>query len=140
MFFRESAKERYDKDMEIVQDTAERRKITNDFGRLKKTVKQMLLFCNEYPGEQPNDPGELAVWLESLNEAVLAVEVALREELYPQNSDKVMSQSAVAATEVSAAVKDLEKHRSLPSNTPEEVALWFAGKEQASKKRKKSNS
>ena len=98
----------------------------------------MLLFCNEYPGERPNDPGELAVWLESLNEAALAAEVALREELYPQNPNKVMSQSAVAAKEVSAAVKDLEKNRSLPTNTPEEVVLWFAGKEKASKKRKAS--
>ena len=100
----------------------------------------MLLFCNEYPGERPNNPGELAVWLESVNEAALAAEVALCEELNPQNPDKVMSQSAVAAKEVSTAVKDLEKHRSLPSNTPEDVALWFAGKEKASKKRKKGDS
>ena len=45
MFFRERAREGYDKDMAIVQpDTAERRKIRKDFGRLKKTVKQMLFF------------------------------------------------------------------------------------------------
>ena len=78
------------------------------------------------------------MWLESLNEAAQSAEVALCEELYPQNPDKVMSQSAVAAKEVSAAVKDLEKNRSLPTNTPEEVVLWFAGKEKASKKRKAS--
>ena len=140
MFFRERAKEGYDKDMAIVQDNAERRKIRNDFGRLKKTVKQMLLFCDEYPGERPNDPRELAVWLESLNQAVQSAEVALREELYPQNPNKVMSQSALVAKEVSAAVKEFEEHRSLPSNTPDEVVQWFAGKEKASKKRKKCNS
>ena len=78
------------------------------------------------------------MWLGSLNQAAQSAEVALRQELYPQNPDKVMSQSALAAKEVSAAVKELEKQRSLPSDTPDEMVQWFlAVREKASKKRKK---
>ncbi len=142
-FFAEEAREGYEKDKELMKDDTgdtakkEKTRIRNDFTRLKKTVKLMLLFCDEYPSPQPKNPQERQAWLVQLREKATAAESKMHDILYPDKPDKSMTQSTLTATEFKSMVKSWENEQRLPEDTPEEVVSWFAdGTTSKNKKRK----
>ncbi len=140
-FFSELAKEGYERDLAMDLDPTFRKKLRNDFGRLKKTVKLMLLFCDNCPRERPRSPSELQDWLTELRNVSQQAESAMRMELYPDEPKKSMVQSALTAKEVSAQMKswdDIESSsfRSLPIDTPEDTVKWFLGVDKSGAKRR----
>ena len=144
-FFAECARAGYEKDKAVADiDAKERTKIRNDFTRLKRTVKLMLLFCDSYPGERPSDPAELPDWLASVRLLGCSAEASIKQRLYPDQPEKVMSQSAIAAKNVTNKIKEWEdsasvEHRTLPGNMPEETREWFSTERTTGKKRKRNN-
>ena len=143
-FFSTRARDGYERDKihETTSnvDDATKKKIRNDFTRLKKTVKLMLLFCDSYPTERPSgDAAALSKWLTSLRELGDNAESQIRQILFPGEAEKTVSQSALTATSTKNIVKEWEKERSLPGDTPEEIRQWFAGERVGGKKKRKAN-
>ena len=143
-FFAERARAGYDEDKALDMDATETKKVRNDFTRLKRTVRLMLLFCDAFPSEKPNDPTELASWLAALREMATQAEATMRSLLYPDNPNKVMTQSALTGKAISMVTKEWEDgtsefQRQLPDNTPNETKSWFLMTDKVSGKKRKRN-
>lgn len=98
----------------------ERSKIKNQYKRLKRTIKTMLYFCDEYPGSPPEDPTHLITWQRKLT--LLAEQVFKdMEKALPVSSSRV-TQAALTKAEI---VKVWDTTKQPPVNTPDEIIVHF---------------
>ena len=143
-FFAEMAKAGYEKDKDTAGVSQEEKKKTrNDFTRLKRTVKIMLLFCESYPSPRPTNAADLQQWLSDLRRMAVEAENSLRTLFYPEIPEKIMLQSALTGKAITSAMKEWEnvdssEHRDLPENTPVEIIEWFAGAAKTAEKKRKA--
>ena len=129
-FFSDRARAGYEKDKSMEMTPKERTRIRNHFVRLKRTVKLMLFFCEEYPRERPSNAQELSVWLSELRAMGALAEVQMREVLYPDEPNKNMVPSALTNKAIAEKVRLWEdpssnSYHSLPESTPEATKDWF---------------
>lgn len=86
----------------------------------KKVVKTILYFCPEYPPPIPQDSTGLVEWKKSLKKMTKEAVAKMRKEI--PNPPKLLTPSYI---EKSSIVKDWDKCKKLPKNTPKMVFDHF---------------
>lgn len=135
-FFLEQVPEGYEKDkkefLDKDVDSDTRKKLCNQFTRLKKCVKILLMFCNNYPRPRPTSGMDIKEWEIEIRQLGRDAEARLRSVLFPDDPNKEMTQNTLAT---SKECKQWEKetsemYRELPANTPVDTLAWWLGKQQ----------
>lgn len=93
----------------------EQGKIKNRYKKLKKAVKVLLLFCDHYPREVPEDPKELSKWIRETTSSAGAA-VKRLSEAYPGEVPEQLKISHL---------QPLHFDRSCPKDTPQHSRSHF---------------
>lgn len=105
---------------------SERNRIISKYKRLKKAIKIMLFFCDNFPSPQPEDPSVLVAWHRGLAQTADQAMKALKEALGPY-CPKIITPTFLGT---SAVIKDWDNPespnaKSFPKNTPGNILAHF---------------
>ena len=95
----------------------------------------MLLFVEEYPPDRPTDPRQLRAWQQLMRERGTESEKCIREVLFPEDPDKVLTDATITAKKAKAQLENWTRTNScaLPEDMPVEDQDWFTNNRTAKK-------
>jgi serine/threonine protein kinase len=105
---------------------SEKNTIKGQYKRLKKTIKVMLYFCDNFPKAIPQDPSNLVSWQHQISSLAECAMNALLEEI-PNSPSKRITPADLLKAEI---VKDWDNPDSplakrLPKDTPNAILAHF---------------
>ncbi len=104
---------------------SERKLLSANYKRLKKTIKIMLFFCDRFPPAQPDDPSKLSAWYRDLTDLSKQALTQLTEAI--PDAPKPLTQTFVAkASSVNQwETKGHPNVKYFPSDTPRSILFHF---------------
>lgn len=123
-FFDSRAMQGYQKDLDDPgwSKKPDKEGVKARFGRLKRTVKLMLMYCDGFPEERPVDPLLYAQWCRAVETMAEGAEAIIRMDVMELDSTKILTQGILIQ---SKAVRKSELEKSLPEDTPELYINFF---------------